>query len=335
MSPSMSSTSVPTVEPDTPSAEPSAPPTKFRFKSTRKRRRRSEEDLRHGSDHDRHKSSRWTHSRDSHSRRHHSSKPHKPSQPPDDPALYDDTYLPNARSANYLDPDTAFRESLFDAMADDEGAAFWEGVYGQPIHTYPAERVGPKGELERMSEDEYAAYVRTKMYEKTHQHIIEERERREDESRRRRSARTETERMEREKAAFEKRVEESLRKGERRRARTRWDKRWETYLQGWDKLKDLSSTAATTDDDHAARDMIPWPVESGKMTDLRRDEVERFFSHAPGTDLLGILKYERVRWHPDKIQQRFGGGQSVDETTLRAVTAVFQVVDSLWADVRG
>ena len=34
------------------------------------------------------------------------------------------------------DPEAAFRESLFDAMADDEGAAFWEGVYGQPIHVY-------------------------------------------------------------------------------------------------------------------------------------------------------------------------------------------------------
>ena len=36
----------------------------------------------------------------------------------------------------HLSPDTAFRESLFDALADDEGAAFWEGVYGQPIHSY-------------------------------------------------------------------------------------------------------------------------------------------------------------------------------------------------------
>ncbi|KAJ8120335.1 hypothetical protein ONZ43_g2935 [Nemania bipapillata] len=88
---------------------------------------------------------------------------------------------PNPYEQPPLDPDAAFRESLFDAMADDEGAAYWEGVYGQPIHTYSREerRVGPEGELERMDDDEYAAFVRQKMWEKTHQGLLEERARRE------------------------------------------------------------------------------------------------------------------------------------------------------------
>ena len=58
-----------------------------------------------------------------------------------------------------LDPETAFRESLFDALADDEGAAYWEGVYGQPIHIYGSQKPGPDGELERMDDDEYAAFA--------------------------------------------------------------------------------------------------------------------------------------------------------------------------------
>jgi hypothetical protein len=47
---------------------------------------------------------------------------------------------------------------------------------------------------------------------------------------------------------------------------------------------------------------------------------------------LTRLKEERVRWHPDKIQQRLGG--RVDEAVMRDVTAVFQIVDKLWTDTR-
>ena len=56
--------------------------------------------------------------------------------------------------------------------------------------------------------------------------------------------------------------------------------------------------------------------------------------HAPvtidddkGPSQLQALKVERVRWHPDKVQQRFGG--TVDEGTMKVVTGVFQVVDDL------
>ena len=49
-----------------------------------------------------------------------------------------------------LDPDTLFRESLFDAMADDEGAAFWSGVYDVPIQPTPPMKMDEeKGEIGR------------------------------------------------------------------------------------------------------------------------------------------------------------------------------------------
>jgi len=35
------------------------------------------------------------------------------------------------------DPIERFQESLFDALGDDEGAAFWKEYIGQPIHNYP------------------------------------------------------------------------------------------------------------------------------------------------------------------------------------------------------
>lgn len=47
---------------------------------------------------------------------------------------------------------------------------------------------------------------------------------------------------------------------------------------------------------------------------------------------LQALKLERVRWHPDKVQQRFGG--AVDEGTMKVVTGVFQVVDGLVEEER-
>ena len=86
--------------------------------------------------------------------------------------------LPSKRSKSSSQK-SSFRESLFDALADDEGAAFWQGVYGQPIHTYAPYRENPEeGELERMTDEEYVAHVRAQMWHKSHGYILEERERR-------------------------------------------------------------------------------------------------------------------------------------------------------------
>ncbi|KAJ5054441.1 uncharacterized protein L3040_000715 [Drepanopeziza brunnea f. sp. 'multigermtubi'] len=266
-------------------------------------------------------------------RRHHQSKRRKHS-PADDPALYDDTHLPNANSEQYLNPDVAFRESLFDAMADDEGAQFWEGVYGQPIHTYPAEKPGPDGELERMTDDEYTAFVRAKMYEKTHQHLIEEKARREAAKKERERMAKESAKEEREAERFRRKVEESLRRGQERKSRKSWGDKWDAYIQKWESL----GQGAATGKIHIAS--IPWPVESGKRADATElKEIERFLLNAPTsgqpteTQLAKVLKVERIRWHPDKIQQKLGG-QDVSEDVLQAVTAVFQVIDRMWSEIR-
>lgn len=256
----------------------------------------------------------------------------------DDPASYDDTYEPNARTFQYEDPDAAFRESLFDAMADDEGAAYWEGVYGQPIHVFERpESQGADGGLGRMNDEEYAEYVRTKMWEKTHQHVLEERERREQRKKREaeekdRQAR-EGDRKRREHEKWQSMVEESLRAGEKRRKGKRWKEAWDDYLRGWQSLPSAAA-AADDEDEHHARRIIPWPVVTGRWKDVTKENVEDFFDHAPdGITPLSHLKIERVRWHPDKMQQRFGATK-IDDDALRSVTAVFQVVDRLWSDMR-
>lgn len=315
---------------ETTSDDPSRPrSSKFRFK-----RKRSKDSHRHH-----HSSSR---SEDSH-RRHHSprssgsskrrrsSHHHKPLN--DDPAEYDDTYLPNTSSFKYSTTHDAFRESLFDAMADDEGAAFWEGVYGQPIHTYPRPDRG--GKLEQMTDEEYAEYVRSKMWEKTHQHLVEEREKRErdrEAKKEEQKKREEEERIkERKKQARESqaRGEEGSKSREKRpkhqpRDKRKTEKQWNDYLLKWKNI--LSETK------------IPWPVESGRLEDVEKGPVEQFFLDAQGflgdkEDIMDVLKAERIKWHPDKAQQRWGK-KGLSEKEVKGITAVFQIVDSMWAERR-
>jgi len=298
--------------------------TKFRFKSKRKSAERS-----------RSPSERGHRDRDEgrHHRHYHRSKRRKPSPSgtKDDPSLYDDTHLPNTSSNQYMDPDVAFRESLFDAMADDEGAQFWEGVYGQPIHTYPDVKEGPNGDLERMTDEEYTAFVRAKMYEKTHQHLIEEKARRDAAKKEREKLAKEAAQEEKEAQKFRRKVEESLKRGEERKTRKAWSERWEAYTQKWETLGKGGVKVAIAS--------MPWPVESGRRKDVALKEVEKFFLYAPTAgqpteaQLGKVLKTERVRWHPDKIQQKLGG-QDVSEDVMQAVTAVFQVIDRMWSELR-
>ncbi|KAK5989059.1 hypothetical protein PT974_10557 [Cladobotryum mycophilum] len=252
--------------------------------------------------------SRDDHSRDSSRRRHHRHRRRRHRSPTP----------PNPHDTPQLDPDVAFRESLFDAMADDEGASYWESVYGQPVHVYSSEKVGPSGELEQMTEEEYATYVRRKMWEKTHAGLLEERERREKERKKKKDE-------ERQNRKLHEDMERSLRRGEERRRRRRWVDGWEAYTQAW----------AAWD---GTLESMSWPMEGGQRKDINEKDVRDFFIF--GLDLENIgekefaarLKDERVRWHPDKIQQKLGG--QVDGEVIKDVTAVFQIVDMLWNDMR-
>ncbi|KAF2875361.1 hypothetical protein BDV95DRAFT_452644, partial [Massariosphaeria phaeospora] len=232
--------------------------------------------------------------------------------------------------------DQAFRESLFDALADDEGAAYWEGVYGQPIHIYPDQKAGPDGKLERMSEEEYAEYVRKKMWEKSHEHILEEREAKERARKQRaqgaRQWEEETARQEAEAADIRRQVRESLKRGEQRKRAREAEAAWTNYVQRWEELKANKHTSQAAD--VKASEMIPWPVVSGKRRDVSETNIEHFMqSSAPWKeDPATMLKVERVRWHPDKMQQRFG--QHVDTQTMKSVTAVFQTIDRMWDESR-
>lgn len=187
------------------------------------------------------------------------------------------------------------------------------------MHVYPPEeKENPQGELERMSEEEYATYVRQRMWEKTHAGLLEEREKRKEAQKKKEEEKARHKR-------WEKDVEESLKRGEERRERRRWHDKWEAYEEAWHKWDGKPSTLA-------------WPTESGNGTDVEEKAVRAFFIHGlklkevGETAFAARLREERVRWHPDKIQQRTGG--QADEATMRNVTATFQIIDRLWGETR-
>jgi hypothetical protein len=331
---------------------------RFHFKSGSKRRSKRHESENKDEDTDGHTPKRHRSDRDSEERRsrresrrrhkhkHRTSREDRHPTSTRDGAYYDPDYRHRESLYDNLDesgagspgpaPDEAFRESLFDALADDEGAAYWEGVYGQPVHIYPDTKPGPDGKLERMTEDEYADYVRTKMWEKSHQHIVQEREAKERARQQRKAQRSqldeEVEREEAEREGIRRRMEDSLRRGEERKKAKEAEAAWESYTNKWDGLKNAQRLDEETDVN--VRELMPWPVVSGKATHVSKEEIERFLRSSKmwRGDPVALLKAERVRWHPDKMQQRFG--QHIDGDTMKLVTAVFQVIDRLWNDRR-
>lgn len=98
----------------------------------------------------------------------------------------------------------------------------------------------------------------------------------------------------------------------------RWRKRWTTYQCAWDKPATIST--------------IPWPVWSGKMVAVDKTAVEKAYNSCvpQKTELILVLKKERIRWHLDMIRQKYGKGGVLEEDALAKVTQVFQIVDGLW-----
>lgn len=113
------------------------------------------------------------------------------------------------------------------------------------------------------------------------------------------------------------------------------------YLKAWGEVDRVVEGVRRDSDDGGKkplRNLIFWPVESGKRRDVSHDAVEEFMRHAPAggegdVDLLAILKAERIRWHPDKIQHRYGV-LGIDDVVLRSATEVFQIVDRMWNELR-
>jgi hypothetical protein len=186
---------------------------------------------------------------------------------------------------------------------------------------------GPEGELEQMTEEEYVAYVRSRMWERTREGQIEEQERlRAERMKKKREEKGRS--AEEERRAFERAMDDSLRRGAERKRGKAWDGVWEEYLGMWEKIRKIATGEAEI---KPLRNLIFWPVRSGKRADVEPAAVEEFMRHAPGEELVNTLKTERIRWHPDKIQHRYSA-LGIDDVVMRSVTEVFQIVDRMWSE---
>ncbi|KAL4867702.1 hypothetical protein BDV12DRAFT_117389 [Aspergillus spectabilis] len=321
---------------------------KFRFKSSSKSKYSSSRFSGHDSHRHNHSDRHNDHDHDhTSSRDHHRRKRRKPTTPR--------TPSPNtvpSYTGGELSPNTAFRESLFDALGDDEGAAFWEGVYGQPIHSFtapPSQDVerDRRGELDHLDDEEYAAYVRSEMWKRTREGMLEEQERLRAERRAKAQAEKVSEERE-ERRRFERAMEDSLRRGRvRKKAKEAWRGVWESYLGSWEEVEAArENSGAGAGEGKKVGNLLFWPVLSGKRREVSRENVEEFMRRAPPQDsgagaggghsedlLLSTLKTERVRWHPDKIQHRYGA-LGIDEAVMRSVTEVFQIIDHMWNEFK-
>ena len=167
----------------------------------------------------------------------------------------------------------------------------------------------------------------------------------------------------REAAAWERRsggdseTSESIgtRKRQQVKENSKWENIWDRYLRKWEELRQLSVESASSTNPIISSSAglrsskplgktIPYPVSTLKREDVSRDAIELFMRNAARSDgdpnvkeddsLRAVLKTERVRWHPDKIQQWYGH-LGLDKGTMRSVTGVFQVLDHMWGDLKG
>lgn len=236
---------------------------------------------------------------------------------------------------NNIDANDAFDESLFDALADHEGAAYWEKIYGQPIHIYerPTKFNVDTQMYEPVSNSEYVKYVQQKMWQHTHAGELEDMRRRKKEHEKRMAEEAEYKRLRNERRRqrmkenrLKGEMEEALRRGEARRRRQAREDDFARYTQSWE-------TWDGTQDD------IPWPTGSGMREDIRETTVRSFFTDGLGAsagsaEFAAGLKEQRVRWHPDKMQQKMGGKDKVAKGVMADITMVFQVIDTLYNDFR-
>ncbi|KAI8963927.1 hypothetical protein F5Y11DRAFT_317866 [Daldinia sp. FL1419] len=107
--------------------------------------------------------------------------------------------------------------------------------------------------------------------------------------------------------AFRERVR--LAKEEReRKEREKVQKEAEEWRSSWDRY-----SSAWSNGTHMIPGSIPWPVKSGQRSDVNETNIKLFFAKAPPEPLVdsGEKRYkfinaENMRWHTDKVMQRFG-----------------------------
>ncbi|OTA95821.1 hypothetical protein M434DRAFT_393464 [Hypoxylon sp. CO27-5] len=200
-----------------------------------------------------------------------------------------------------------------------------------------AEKATPQRDSKQQEEEQQAREEERRRREKEQKRRQEEEDRRKEEERRREEekkreeearekARREREFRERVRLAKEEREREARRKLEKEAAE--WHAAWTRYSRGWDKLKNVSVAN------------MPWPVKSGLQSDVNEANVRLFFAKAPPEELVKLgdkrwkfINAENLRWHTDKVMQRFGP-DAVDGDAKNALSIIAKVMIALRQDAQ-
>ena len=212
-----------------------------------------------------------------------------------------------------------FRSKLFNMMEDDERLDALEASFNS--HAHIPHRWGSPGEcssatkeadadINTMTDEEYAEWIRRGMWRRTHREEIEAEERKQGEKKRRKE-------MER---AARKAYQEEQRQKEMRRATRRAEKEaesrrdaWVTYQSSWSKLQ---ARAATALDRYGAEpplltfSSIPWPVftypEAPEV--LTKEAISQFLfssDHSLDKSHKQRIRDALLAYHPDRFVGRY------------------------------
>lgn len=235
---------------------------------------------------------------------------------PDDEAFYGTgagEYVEPSLASSYAADD--FTERLFDALADDEGRDHWQNLYGQSLDDFvhPDAKDAKGLNQQDMNDDEYAAFVRRGMWERKHGERLRSTnypgrgDDKQDEYTQQdfSSSRTDT----RSSSGLGRNFE--------------LEQRWKKYLQSWEHLGTAQWTMTS----------VPWPNVSARVSDISKQSVSEFLSHAG--NLKALAKEElRRRWHPDRFQQKTKKHIAEAEWTsiFTIVTSIAQILNQIIND---
>lgn len=245
-----------------------------------------------------------------------------------------------------LGTDSAFRQKLFDAMAEDEPLDSLEAEYGFTVPsrwrngtgtTYAHAGMAKSG-LEAMEEEEYAEYVRRNMWRRTHRQEVIAMEERDREAKRKERELKEARRKQREDERERKRRAEQReqKKAERERQGHR-----EAYTAKWASLN--ASKAAAPNGAHLQFSDIPWPVYPPRDSPISADSltseaISRFLldpvagpssAELDSAGVRDVLRAAIRSYHPDRFRRHADRLSDGRERALEWGLKVSQVLNTL------
>lgn len=180
-------------------------------------------------------------------------------------------------------------------------------------------------ELERLRSQKPSPYSSTGSTASGQQSHTEERRRQEENDKKAKVAKEA-------KAAKEAKKAKEARE-EQEREQSVWLDAWTRYDEGWDKIIAAGGSVE--------RSGIPWPTKSGKRTTINEEVVREFFRRNPsvllssdkGEERFRLMSRETKRWHPDKLQCRFGREMLIGEYKAD-IDFISKLIVRLWKEAK-